>query len=58
MELKNITLNEVSQAQKTKNHMFSLTCGLCKCSNAVGLGSYDRGTAYFGDIEIGRKPKT
>jgi hypothetical protein len=27
MELENIILSEVSQAQKTKNHMFSLTCG-------------------------------
>jgi hypothetical protein len=26
MELENIILSEVSQAQKTKNHMFSLTC--------------------------------
>jgi hypothetical protein len=28
MELKNIILSEVSQAQKTKNHMFSLICEL------------------------------
>jgi hypothetical protein len=28
MELENIILSEVSQAQKTKNHMFSLRCGL------------------------------
>jgi hypothetical protein len=28
MELENIILSEVSQIQKTKNHMFSLTCGL------------------------------
>jgi hypothetical protein len=28
MELENIILSEVSQAQKTKNHMFSLTCKL------------------------------
>jgi hypothetical protein len=27
MELKNIILSKVSQAQKTKNHMFSLICG-------------------------------
>jgi hypothetical protein len=27
MELKNIILSEVSLAQKTKNHMFSLICG-------------------------------
>jgi hypothetical protein len=28
MELGNIILSEVSQAQKTKNHMFSLICGI------------------------------
>jgi hypothetical protein len=27
MELENIILSEVSQAQKTKNRMFSLICG-------------------------------
>jgi hypothetical protein len=27
MELENIILSKVSQAQKTKNHMFSLICG-------------------------------
>jgi hypothetical protein len=27
MELESIILNEVSLAQKTKNHMFSLICG-------------------------------
>jgi hypothetical protein len=28
MELENIILSEVSQAQKAKYHMFSLICGL------------------------------
>jgi hypothetical protein len=28
IELENIILSEVSRAQKTKNHMFSLICGL------------------------------
>jgi hypothetical protein len=28
MELENINLSKVSQAQKTKNHMFSLICRL------------------------------
>jgi hypothetical protein len=28
IELENIILSEVSQAQKTKNHLFSLICGL------------------------------
>jgi hypothetical protein len=28
IELENITLSEVSQVQKAKNHIFSLICGL------------------------------
>jgi hypothetical protein len=28
MEVENIILRELSQAQKAKNHMFSLICGL------------------------------
>jgi hypothetical protein len=28
MELENITLSKVSLAEKIKNHMFSLICGL------------------------------
>jgi hypothetical protein len=28
VELENIILSEVCQTQKTKNHMFSLICGL------------------------------
>jgi hypothetical protein len=28
MELENIILSKVRQAQKTKNHMFSLICGI------------------------------
>jgi hypothetical protein len=28
MELENIILSKISQAQKTKNHLFSLICGL------------------------------
>jgi hypothetical protein len=28
MELENVILNEVSQTQKAKNHMFYLICGL------------------------------
>jgi hypothetical protein len=28
MELENIMLSKVSKAQKVKNHMFSLICGL------------------------------
>jgi hypothetical protein len=28
MELENITLSEVNQVQKVKDHMFSLMCGI------------------------------
>jgi hypothetical protein len=28
MELENTTLSEISQAQKTESHMFSLRCGI------------------------------
>jgi hypothetical protein len=37
MELENIILSEVSQAQKTKNHMFSLICGLRSRANTAIL---------------------
>jgi hypothetical protein len=57
MGLENIILSEVSQAQKTKNHMLTLQI-YGKCNNVVGFGSHDKGRAYMGDIEIGRKPKT
>jgi hypothetical protein len=61
MELESIILSEVSQAQKTKNHMFSLICGLQiegKYSKVVGFGSHDKGRAHTRGMEIGRKPKT
>jgi hypothetical protein len=62
MELENIILSEVNQAQKTKNHMFSFihmrTLNLGKGSNVVGLGSHAKGRAYTGRMGIGRKPKT
>jgi hypothetical protein len=40
MELENTILNEVSQAQKTKNHIFSIICRLYikgKHNNGIGL---------------------
>jgi hypothetical protein len=43
MELENIILSKVSQAQKAKNHTFFLICGLWtqnKWSNIVGHGSH------------------
>jgi hypothetical protein len=61
MELGNIFLSEVSQAQETKNRMFSLLRGLQiqgKCSNIVGLGSHDKGRALTGGMRTGKKPKT
>jgi hypothetical protein len=41
MEVENIILSKVSQAQKARNHMFSLICGLQtqnKCSNLLEMG--------------------
>jgi hypothetical protein len=61
MELGNIILSEVSQAQKTKNCMFSFICRLYisgKYSNVVGLRSDDKVRAHRGGMGIGRKPKT
>jgi hypothetical protein len=37
MELENISLSEVSQAQETKNHMFSLICGVRSRANIAML---------------------
>jgi hypothetical protein len=45
MELENIILSKVSQAQKAKNHTFSLICGFYiqnKCSNIIGYGSHTK----------------
>jgi hypothetical protein len=53
MELENIILSEVSQAQKTKNHMFSLMCRLQtqnKCSDIIGHGSHTKGRTCTGGI--------
>jgi hypothetical protein len=60
MELENIILSEVSQAQKAKNYMFSLICRLetqNKCSNIIGYGSHTKGRTHTGGIGKGRKPK-
>jgi hypothetical protein len=54
MELENIILSKVSQAQKAKNHMFSLICRLQtenKCSNITGYGSHTKGRMCNGGIE-------
>jgi hypothetical protein len=59
MELENIILSVVNQAQKTKNHVFPhlQTLGLGQGSNVVGLGSHAKGRAHTGGIGIGRDPK-
>jgi hypothetical protein len=58
MELENIILSEVSQAQKTKNLMFSLIRGLQtqnKCSNIIGHGSHTKGRMGTGGIGNGKE---
>jgi hypothetical protein len=60
MEVQNIILSEVSQAQNTKNHVFSLICeflDLGQMYQCGGLRPHDKGRAHTGDIEIGRKPQ-
>jgi hypothetical protein len=60
MELKNIILSDVSQAQKTKNRMFSLIYRFQiwgKYSNVIGLGSHDKVSSHMGGMGIGKKPK-
>jgi hypothetical protein len=49
MELENIILSEATQAQKAKNRMFSVICGLQtpnKCSNIIKHGSHTKGRTY------------
>jgi hypothetical protein len=58
MELVNIILSKVSQAQKAKNHMFSLICGLQtqnKCSDIIGHGSHAKGRMHTGGIGKGKE---
>jgi hypothetical protein len=59
MELENITLSEVSQVQKAKNHIFSLICELQtlnKCSNIIGYRSHTKGTPCTGGVGKGKEP--
>jgi hypothetical protein len=59
MELENIILSEVSQAQKTKNHMFTLICRLYnKGNNVVGVGSHPKGRVHTGGMGIGKNHRT
>jgi hypothetical protein len=58
MEMENIILSKISQAQKAKNHMFSLMCGLQtqnKCSNIIGHGSRTKGRTCTGEIGKGKE---
>jgi hypothetical protein len=58
MELENIILSKVSQAQRDKNHTFSLICGLRtqnKCSNIIGHGSHTKGRTCMGEIGKGKE---
>jgi hypothetical protein len=58
MELENIILSEVNHAQKAKNRMFSLICGLQtqnKCSNIIGHVSYTEGRTLTGEIGKGKE---
>jgi hypothetical protein len=59
MELENIILSEVSQAQKTKNrvfpHMWTLDQG--KHNKGTGLWSHDKAKAHNEGMRIGKKPK-
>jgi hypothetical protein len=57
MKLENIALSEVSQAQKAKNCMFSLTYGLQienKCCNIIGHGSHTKGRICTEEIGKGK----
>jgi hypothetical protein len=58
MELDNIILSKVSQAQKAKTLMFSLICGLYtqnKCSNIIGLGSHTKRRTHRGETRKGKE---
>jgi hypothetical protein len=60
MEPENTILSEVSQAQRTSNHMFFLICGLQikgKYSKGTGLWSHDKVLAYKGGMRVRKKPK-
>jgi hypothetical protein len=54
----NTILSEVSQAQKVKNHMFSLIYRLLtqnKCHNIIGHGSHSKGGMLMGGIGKGKE---
>jgi hypothetical protein len=58
IELENMILSEVSQAQRAKNHIFSLICRLQtqnKSSNILGHRSHTKGRTFTGEIWKGNK---
>jgi hypothetical protein len=60
MKVENINLSKVSQAQKAKNRMFPLICGLYtnnKCSNIIAHGSHSKGRLCMGGIGKGKETK-
>jgi hypothetical protein len=61
MELENIIVSKVSQAQKAKNPMFSLICDYGPKTNTVillDMGHTLRGEHEWEKQRKGRKPKT
>jgi hypothetical protein len=55
--LENINQSKVSKPQKTKNHMFSLICGLMSRENITML--LDLGpTTHMGGMGLGSNPQT
>jgi hypothetical protein len=61
MEMENIILSKVSQAQNVKNHIFSLICNYRPKINAVillDMGHMLRGQCTQEELGKGREPKT
>jgi hypothetical protein len=53
MELENINLSDISQAQMAKNCLFSQICGIStqnKCTNNIGCGSHTKERMCTGGI--------
>jgi hypothetical protein len=60
MELENIILSKVCQAQETKSDMFSLICRLYtlnKYSNIIGHGSHTKRRTHKRELGKERNPK-
>jgi hypothetical protein len=60
MELENIILNEVSLAQKTKNHIFSSYVDIRSRANTTRGLDFElmiKARAHKGGVRIGKTPK-